>query len=188
MFAFGTAKKNGHPCAGISTSEIPTGNEYLQSMEWYFVTFLFYFYFLIWYTAERMHELNMTKAQTFGACYIMWQRAREYFGLPNENKRFDFSLKRWKEKLSACWILLIDLLDVVMCDSLQRASGLCMVFIVHLLPSKLCCPFGKDLYIQSNSEDNVNYWEFNEAFIDHCGILASTSERNSVLVHVDHIL
>jgi len=63
-----------------------------------------------------------------------------------------------------------------------------MVFIVHLLPSKLCCSFGKALYIQSNSEDNVNYWEFNEAFIDHCGILASTSERNSVLVHVDHIL
>lgn len=87
-------------------------------------------------------------------------------------------------------------------DSLQSASGLCMVFIVKalsiiysawwrdgaLLPSKLLCPFGEDLYTQSNSKDNVNNWEFNEAFMHHCDILFSTSERNSVPVHVDHIL
>lgn len=44
----------------------------------------------------------MTKAQTFGACYIILQRAREYVGLPNDKKRFDFSFKRWKGKLAAC--------------------------------------------------------------------------------------
>ncbi len=53
---------------------------------------------------------------------------------------------------------------------------------------KLLCPFGKDLYIQSNSTDNENNWEFNEAFMHHCDILASTSERYSVPVRVDHIL
>lgn len=57
-----------------------------------------------------------------------------------------------------------------------------------LLPLKLLCPFGEDLYIQSNSTDNANNWEFNEAFMHHCVILASTSERYSVPVHVDHIL
>lgn len=164
----------------------------------------FYFIFIFWFDMQQSYELNMTKAQTFRACIIMWQRAREYVGLPNDNNRFDFSLKRWKGKLSACWILqwLSELLEVVMRASLHRASGLRMVFIVRalsiiysacwregtLLPSKLRCPFGEDLYIQSNSEDNVNNWEFNEAFMDHCDILASTSERSSVPVHVDHIL
>ncbi len=57
-----------------------------------------------------------------------------------------------------------------------------------LFPMKLLCPFGKDLYIQSNSTDNENNWEFNEAFMHHCDILASTSERYSVPVRVDHIL
>lgn len=88
----------------------------------------------------------------------------------------------------------------LMRDSPRRAVFIvrnpCQLSILHagvwrggtLLPLKQLSPFGLDLYFLCNSKDNVYNWKFNEAFIRHCGILASTSARNSLAVPADHIL
>lgn len=90
-------------------------------------------------------------------------------------------------------------------DSPRCSSDLRVVFIVRnpcqlsilnggiwrggtLLPLKQLSPFGLDVNFQCISKDNMYNSKFNEAFIRHCDILASTSERNCLAVPADHIL